>query len=103
MCHAAGIPISLRVQHDDAVPVPVTRQNSVRLVGAHYKSRRERTANADTNSLTPRTTDVAREDGSRSLSHGVKLLIDTPASVAIDLDYATTSATTAVRSWEQWL
>jgi len=92
------------VQHDNAVPVPVTRRNSARLVGAHHKSPIERTTNTDANSLAPRTSNVTRENGFRGLSHGVKLLIHTPAPVAVDLDYtATSTATTAFRSREQWL
>lgn len=99
-CSVVGIPESPPIQHDDAVPVPVTRRNPARLVGANHKSPIKRTTDAHANSLAPWTANVARKNGFGGLSHRVKLLVHAPGPIVVDLDYATASTTTAVSTWK---
>lgn len=91
-----GVP----VQHDDTISVAVSRANATRDIGTDDKGPVEAPSDTHPYSLAPRSSLVTRQYGLGSLSHGVEFLVDAPGAIAVDLDDASTSATTAIGSRE---
>lgn len=88
------------IQHDDTIPAPIGRRNPTSDVCADHERPVKGASDAHTDALPPRSPAVPRKDGLGRLCHCVEFLVDTPGTIAVDMNDTAASTAAAIRPGE---